>query len=158
MVGGAGPREVMNLETATVMIADDEPDIRSLLRIALQRDGRFDVVAEAANGHEAIDGAVQHRPDVVLLDLKMPGLDGRRALPQLVAASPRSMVVVLSVLEASVEEAPALAAGAFAYLQKDELTGDLSGEISALLQEFRRALRGETVIAPAAGLVSPRER
>jgi DNA-binding NarL/FixJ family response regulator len=134
---------------ATVLLVDDEEDLRTLIRIGLQRSGDFEVVAEAANGRAAIDLAAEHQPDVVLLDLMMPGLDGREALPKIVSTSPSSMVVVLSALQARQEAAPSLAAGAFAYVEKTELGADMAGQLTSLLLEFRRALRGETVVAPS---------
>jgi DNA-binding NarL/FixJ family response regulator len=135
-------------EPATVLLVDDEEDLRTLIRIGLQRSGAFRVVAEAANGRDAIELAGEHTPDVVLLDLMMPEVDGREALPKIVAASPRSMVVVLSALQARQEAAPSIAAGAFAYVEKTELGSDMAGQLTSLLLEFRRALRGETVLAP----------
>ena len=71
-----------------VMICDDEPSLRTLLRIALGLEPDLEVVAEAANGREAIDLAEQHRPDVILLDLAMPVMDGLEALPKLRAVAP----------------------------------------------------------------------
>lgn len=135
---------------ATVLLVDDEEDLRTLIRIGLQRSGDFRVVAEAANGREAIDLAAEHQPDVVLLDLMMPELDGREALPKLVSISPTSMIVVLSALQARQEAAPSIAAGAFAYVEKTELGADMAGQLTSLLLEFRRALQGETVLAPSA--------
>ena len=136
-------------DPATVLLVDDEEDLRTLIRIGLQRSGAFTVVAEAANGRDAIDLAAEHTPDVVLLDLMMPEVDGREALPKIVSASPRSMVVVLSALQARQEAAPSIAAGAFAYVEKTELGSDMAGQLTSLLLEFRRALRGETVLAPS---------
>lgn len=60
----------------SVMIADDHPLVRSGLRSLLERDGEFEVIAEASNGDEAIDLAVLHKPDVILLDVGMPRLSG----------------------------------------------------------------------------------
>ncbi len=134
---------------ASVLLVDDEVDLRTLIRIGLQRSGDFSVIAEAANGREAIDLAGEHHPDVVLLDLMMPELDGREALPRIVAASPRSMIVVLSALQARQEAAPSIAAGAFAYVEKTDLGADMAGQLTSLLLDFRRALNGETVLAPS---------
>jgi DNA-binding NarL/FixJ family response regulator len=137
---------------ATVLLVDDEEDLRTLIRIGLQRSGEFDVVAEAADGREAIELADRHRPDVVLLDLMMPDVDGREALPQIISRSPSSMVVVLSALQARQEAAPSIAAGAFAYVEKTELGSDMAGKLAALLLDFRRALGGETVLAPSSAV------
>lgn len=133
-----------------VLLVDDHADLRKLMRLGLQRSGRFRVVGEAGNGTEAIELATELQPDIVILDLLMPELDGREALPTILLRSPRSMVVVLSALDAKTEAAPAIATGAFAYLEKTEVADDLADVIAGLYADFRRALTGETVIAPAA--------
>lgn len=79
-----------------VVIADDEEDIRVLLRVNLQMDGRFDVVGEAQTGGEAIDLVASERPDIVVLDLRMPEMSGEEALPVLRQAWPDVPVVVFS--------------------------------------------------------------
>jgi DNA-binding NarL/FixJ family response regulator len=133
----------------TVVIAEDEPDLRRLIRLRLNRSEHFQIVSEAENGVQAIDLATEHQPDVMLLDIRMPEMDGRTALPRIVREAPKTMVVILSVLPASVEEQPALALGAFAYLEKHILDGqELPEHLIALLAEFRRALDGEDLVAP----------
>ena len=69
------------------MVADDLPDARELTRLTLERTGRFQVVGEAGDGAEAIDMVARHRPDLLLLDLAMPRVDGLRALPAIRSAS-----------------------------------------------------------------------
>ncbi len=101
----------------TVLVVDDTEDIRTMIRIALGRAG-FDVVAEAADGEDAIVAAGEHRPDLVLLDLHMPGLGGIEALPRLLHASPRSRVVVFSAMAATRMLEAALDAGASGYIVK----------------------------------------
>ena len=112
-----------------VVIADDEPDMRSLTRGILEESGRFSVVGEAANGLEAIDEAQRHEPDLVLLDVVMPGMTGLEALPGIREVAPASKVVMLSSLEQETTAPMALAAGAVAYLEKgigaDELVDQL---------------------------------
>lgn len=103
---------------ARVLLADDTPDIRALLRLVLSRQEDFEVVAEAADGSEAVDMARLHRPDVVLLDLAMPVMDGLEAIPGVRAAVPDCKIVVLSGFNADQMEAEALGAGADAYLEK----------------------------------------
>jgi CheY-like chemotaxis protein len=104
-----------------VFVVDDEPPIRTLLRLVLRRDERFEFVGEAVDAEEAIARAADLRPDVVLLDLLMPGQHGREALPALRAAAPDAMILVLSSLSALDEEHETLAAGAFGYLEKSVL-------------------------------------
>lgn len=108
-------------KTRRVVIADDVPELRLLLRMALERDGAFEVVGEAGDGAEAIDRAGEQLPDLVVLDLSMPILDGLEALPFIRQAAPDAQVVVLSGFSASKMEERALAAGAVAYLEKGDI-------------------------------------
>lgn len=103
---------------ARVLLADDTPDIRALLRLVLSRQEDFEVVAEAADGREAVALAQEHRPDLVLLDLAMPVMDGLEAIPGVRAAAPDCRIVVLSGFNADQMADEALAAGADAYLEK----------------------------------------
>lgn len=80
----------------SVAIVDDDPDIRSLVRRWVTRDGHW-VVAEAVDGAEGIDVAGSHRPDVLVLDIEMPILDGCYAIPGILRASPSTVIVVPSV-------------------------------------------------------------
>lgn len=132
----------------SVLIVEDEPDLRRLIRRHLERAGQFAIVGEAGDGIEAIELATELQPQILLLDLMMPRLDGREALPTLVQRAPRTMVVVLSALQAGDEEAPAVAAGAFAYLEKTVLGSDMCEIIDALHRRFRNALDGHTAWAP----------
>ncbi len=101
-----------------VAIVDDTPDMRLLVRLSLELDPHIDVVAEAEDGRGAIDIAQRHRPEVMLLDLAMPVMDGMQALPEVVRASPDTAVLVLSGFAASAMAQDAIAAGAAGYLQK----------------------------------------
>jgi DNA-binding NarL/FixJ family response regulator len=115
-----------------VLIADDDSDHRLLQRVALGRDGRFAVVAEATNGEEAVKLAAEHRPDLVLLDLSMPRVDGLEALPQLRERVPDARVIVMSSF-ARDQFAPAvLRAGAVGYLEKGMPQRRLVDEILTL--------------------------
>ena len=101
-----------------VLIADDVQDLRSMLRLALELSGRFTVVAEAMDGAHAVDLAAMYKPDLALLDLSMPALDGLEALPRILDASPATKVVVLSGFEEARMAPVALKSGATAYLEK----------------------------------------
>lgn len=102
-----------------VAIVDDAPQLRMLFRLAFEEDGRAEVVAEGSNGAEAVAIAKDHSPDVLLLDLAMPVMDGLEAIPIVRAAAPETQICVLSLSGRSLQ-AEALERGAHAYLAKDE--------------------------------------
>ncbi len=112
-----------------VVLADDTEDLRTILRRLLEHDGRFEVVAEAEDGHEAVQAAADHQPDVIVLDLSMPVLDGRAALPRIRTASPASRIVVLSGF-GSLDLSDAAELGADAFIAKgagiDEIIGTVA--------------------------------
>jgi DNA-binding NarL/FixJ family response regulator len=108
-----------------VVLADDVPQLRGLLRLLLERSGRFVVVGEAKNGREAVEVAQREQPHLTLLDLSMPVMDGLEALPLIRSAVPACAVVVLSGFDAERMADTALAAGAAAYLVKGIRPGDL---------------------------------
>lgn len=101
-----------------VLLADDEPLIRGGVRAILATDAAVEVVAEAADGREAIDLARRHRPDVVLLDIRMPGLDGLTAMPEIRRAVPGAKIVVLTTFGEDDYIDEALSAGAAGFLLK----------------------------------------
>ncbi len=120
-------------EPMTVVIVDDTPDLRDLLRLALERSGDFRVVAEAADGRQAVDVVAAHSPDLVLLDIAMPVMDGLEALPLVRRTSPRSTVVMLSGFGASAMTAKALAGGADGYIQKGQPLSSLLTQLRTLI-------------------------
>ena len=101
-----------------VLVVDDEPDIRILLWLAVEADGRCLVVADASNGREGAALAAEHQPDVVVLDQVMPVMDGVRALPLIREAAPRAKVIMLSALSSPDQRVQALQSGADAYMEK----------------------------------------
>ena len=103
--------------SSSVLIADDTPGMRALL----EASGRFEVLAEARNGAEAVELAARHHPDLVLLDLAMPMIDGLQALSAILTSSPATRVVALSGFEARHIAAAAIEQGAVACLDKDTL-------------------------------------
>jgi PAS domain S-box-containing protein len=115
----------------SVLIADDAPDLRFLLRHRLDRADHVHVVAEAADGEQAIELALRHRPDVVLLDLSMPVLDGLEAARRIRAALPHTRIVVLSGYPDEIMRQRALEAGADRYCEK-----------TATLEEVELAVTG----------------
>ena len=114
-VSGYGPAVTDRL---SVVVVDDAPDVRRLLRTRLRVSGLFDVVAEGADGAEAVALAMQHQPALMLLDVSMPGTDGLEALPQVVAESPGTRVVMFTGFEEHGLAEQALKLGAAAFLEK----------------------------------------
>ena len=115
------------------VLADDVFDLRFMVKLALERSGRFQIVAEAENGDEAVQMAKQHQPDLVLLDVSMPVKDGLEALPDIRNVSPTTKVVMLSGFEASRLASTALESGASAYLEKGIPPGELVSELLKVL-------------------------
>ena len=120
-------------EPVRVILADDVFDLRFMVKLALERSGRFEVIAEAENGDEAVAMAKQHQPDLVLLDVSMPVKDGLEALPDIRSVSPNAKVVMLSGFEASRLASTALESGAAAYLEKGIPPGELVSELLRVL-------------------------
>lgn len=137
------------IREASVLIVDDDADVRLTLRTVLRRSPHLRVVGEAADGEEAIAFVRGRAPDIVLLDLMMPNLDGRDAAPVIFREAPETMIVVLSALSAADEAEEALASGAFAYVEKSELGPRLAEGLERLWTRFRLALDGEDVWAPS---------
>ena len=103
-----------------VVREDDTAEYRLLLRIILEQDGRFEVVAEAADGAEAVRVTIAEQPDALVLDLAMPVMDGLQAIPEVRSASPATAIVVLSGFARGRLDRDALARGASAYVEKGE--------------------------------------
>jgi len=106
------------MNAVRVLICDDEPSLRTLLTIALDLESDLEVVASAADGLEALELAERFRPDVILLDLVMPKMDGLQALAELRKALPGARVVVLSGLQESLMGETVRDLGAAAFLEK----------------------------------------
>jgi DNA-binding NarL/FixJ family response regulator len=132
-----------------ILLVDDHPVVREGLRGMLADEADLRVVAEAGGAAEAVAAVRRHAPDVVLMDLRMPGADGVEATTRVLAQRPATRVVVLTTYETDSDILRAVEAGAAGYLLKDATRQDLA-------QAVRAAARGETVLAPsvAAKLVS----
>jgi DNA-binding NarL/FixJ family response regulator len=132
-----------------VLVVDDHPVVRSGLIGMLDAEADLGVVGEAGDGEEAILRVAALEPDVVLMDLRMPRLDGVGATSRIVAEHPGSRVLVLTTYDTDADIVRAVAAGATGYLLKDTPRRQL-------VDAVRAAARGETVLAPpvAARLVS----
>jgi DNA-binding NarL/FixJ family response regulator len=125
-----------------VLIVDDHPVVRAGLTGMLAAEPDLDVVAEAADGAEAVRLALELAPDVVLMDLRMAGVDGVEATARLAAAAPAVKVLILTTYDTDADIVRAVEAGATGYLLKDTPRADLA-------EAVRLAARGETVLAPA---------
>ena len=101
-----------------LLLVDDERSFRVLTRMLLEDQPSYVVVGEAGDGEEAIEEARRLQPDAILLDLNMPGLNGLKALPRLRAASPKSLVIVVSVARDQQELHQAKMSGAHAFIDK----------------------------------------
>ncbi|MFG1793379.1 response regulator [Nocardia sp. NPDC049149] len=126
----------------TVVLVDDHPVVREGMRGMLSRETDLAIVGEAAGGAEAVTVATAVRPDVVLMDLRMPGVDGASATEQILAACPDTRVVILTTYETHADIVRAVAAGASGYLLKGSSRVELAAAV-------RAAARGETVLAPS---------
>jgi DNA-binding NarL/FixJ family response regulator len=143
-VTGARPGSI------TVLIADDHPVVRQGLAVLLEVQDDITLVGQASDGPEAVRLTVQHAPDVLLLDLKLPLLDGMAVLGELTARGSSTRVLILTSTADPSGPSLALRAGAAGFLYKDV-------DPDALVRAIRSVHDGHTVLAPgAAGLVSAR--
>jgi len=125
-----------------VLLADDHPVVRAGVTGMLASEPGLEIVGEAGSGDEAVDMARALRPDVILMDLRMPGGDGVSATRRIRAELPGTAVLVLTTFDTDADILRAVEAGAAGYLLKDLPRSDLAAAI-------RAAARGETVLAPA---------
>jgi two-component system, NarL family, response regulator LiaR len=128
-------------EPVTVLLVDDHAIVRQGVRAYLDTQPDLQVVGEAGSGTEAIRLAAEQAPDVVLMDLVMPGMDGVEATRRLKQASPRSQVIVLTSYHQDEHIFPAIRAGALSYLLKDVGPAELA-------EAVRKAAHGEAVLHP----------
>jgi DNA-binding NarL/FixJ family response regulator len=128
---------------ARVLVVDDHALVRRGVANIISQEPDLRVVAEAANGLEAVEAFQRYRPDVTLLDLRMPVMEGVEAVRQIRARDPQAKVIVLTTYDADEDIARALRAGAKAYVLKD-----ISAH--ALITCIHDVLAGKTYLAPAA--------
>ncbi|WP_416959073.1 response regulator [Streptomyces sp. Agncl-13] len=126
----------------TVLIVDDQPLQRLGFRMLLEANPDTEVVGEAGHGGEAVRMAAELRPDVILMDVRMPGMDGIEATRRVVAAGDRSRVLILTTFDLDEYAHEALRAGASGFLLKD-------AHPEELLAGIRAVASGDAVIAPA---------
>ncbi len=128
-------------ENITVLLVDDHAMVRQGVRAFLDTQPDISVVAEAESGEEAIRMAAEHAPDVALMDLIMPGMDGVEATRLLTAKSPRTSVIVLTSYHDDEHVFPAIRAGALSYVLKEIGPAELA-------EAVRKAAAGEAVLHP----------
>jgi two-component system NarL family response regulator len=128
---------------ARVLVVDDHSLLRTGVANIINQEPGFAVVAEASNGREAVEAFVAHQPDVVLMDLRMPEMEGVEAVRRIREIDPQARVIVLTTYDADEDIARALQAGAKAYILKD-IAAD------ALVACIRTVLAGRSYLAPAA--------
>ena len=125
-----------------VLVADDQALVRAGVRMLLQVAGDMEVVAEAQDGAEAVLLAERHLPDVILMDLRMPRVDGLEASRRILAARPATRIVVLTTFAEDSDVYAALRAGAVGFLVKDD-------EPERMVDAVRRAVTGEQLLGPS---------
>ena len=157
----------MSDRVINILLADDHTIVRQGLKLILSAHSDLHVVGEAANGKEAVELAAKLKPDIVLLDVAMPELNGMEATRKMVEANPRLRVLILSMHKEAVYVRETLRAGARGYILKDAIDTEL-------LNAVRSVARGDGYISPAVSgallsdyrkdvtdpvdLLSPRER
>ena len=124
-----------------ILIADDQDIIRTGLTIILNHQPDLDVVGQAADGVEAVEMARKLQPDVILMDIKMPRLNGIQATRQIVATLPKTQVIILTTYDTDDWVFDGIRAGAVGYLLKDTSADNLADAV-------RGALRGESQLDP----------
>lgn len=124
-----------------VLVVDNHPVVRSGLRGMIGDEPDLEIIGEASSGEEAVTMAGLTNPDVVLMDLRMPGMDGAVATRLITTRQPNVRVLILTMYDNDTDIVPAVEAGAAGYLLKDAAREEVTDAI-------RAAVRGETVLAP----------
>ncbi|MDP2694462.1 MAG: response regulator transcription factor [Gallionella sp.] len=136
----------MEKRKARVLIADDEPHIRSLISLIVTSLGA-EVVAEASDGEQALSMYKQFSPDMVLLDINMPKMDGISVLKQIMAIDNRTLVVMLTSLNALEVVKECIDNGAWNYILKNTTAEELHKAISATWGEYMEAIKAARIVA-----------
>ena len=129
------------MSKTTVLIVDDHPVVRAGLASMLAGHGQFEVLGEAVDGEEAIQKSATLNPDVILMDLRMKGMDGVSAIREIKKMRPDQSILVLTTYDSDADLLPAIEAGATGYMLKDSPREELFDAIQA-------TARGETAVAP----------
>lgn len=135
------PSDAVKANRIRVLVADDHPTVRTGLAAVLSQEPDFELVGEAANGVEALAMYRESKPDVALMDLRMPEMDGVQAIRTITQEFPAARILALTTYEGDGDIRRALEAGARGYLLKDMLLSDV-------IDAVRAVQRGERVIPP----------
>jgi DNA-binding NarL/FixJ family response regulator len=130
------------MQPIRLLLADDHRFFRDGVRALLETVPDFVVVAEASTGEEAVEKAAQHAPDVVLMDLQMPGLNGVEATRRILRARPQTGIILVTMFEDTDSVLAAMRAGARGYILKD-------ADEDVLLRSIRAVAKGEALFGPA---------
>jgi DNA-binding NarL/FixJ family response regulator len=129
-------------DSISVILVDDQPLLRMGFRMVLEEEAGIVVVGEASNGLSALELVGRHHPDVVVMDVRMPGMDGIEATRAIIATEPRSRILILTTFDLDEYAFGALRLGASGFILKDVLP-------SAFVQAIRSVAAGDAVIAPS---------
>lgn len=140
----AASNAVQKPGVTTILLADDHPLLRKALRDILEKESDFEIVGEAGDGEQAVSLARQLLPDMVIMDISMPNLDGLEATRQIKASNPSIMVLALTVHTDDESVLEILQAGAAGYLVKNLVTDEV-------VRSIRAVLAGEMVLSPSIG-------
>jgi two-component system response regulator NreC len=141
---GVLPGSALDTETTTIVLADDHTVVRNALRLLLDAEPGFEVVAEAGDAEAAVRYVRGHKPTVLILDLNMPGRSSLEAVPEIRQASPGTEIVVLTMQNEPVYARRALQAGVRGYVLKEAADAEL-------VQAVRSAAAGDTYLQPTLG-------
>jgi len=130
------------MKKITILLAEDHVIVRESIRQALERVGNFIVIGEASNGEEAVNMTKEFKPDVVIMDISMPKINGIEATKQIKACYPSTIIIILTAYDYEQYIFPVIEAGAAGYLLKD-----VSG--AELINAIQTVSRGEAVLHPA---------
>jgi DNA-binding NarL/FixJ family response regulator len=130
------------MSSLTVLIADDHPLFRKGMRVLLETEPDIEIIGEATNGREALEMAAMNQPDLVLMDLQMPGGGGLAATRELRGSNPNIRILVVTLFEDDESIFTALRAGALGYILKD-------ADEEEMLRAIRAAGKGEAIFSPA---------
>jgi len=129
------------MDKIKILMADDHPVVRAGIRGMLETQPDFEVVAEAENGREAVERVAKLKPDVVLMDLRMPEMEGVEAIGKIKESHPEIHILVLTTYDTDADIVRAVEAGATGYLLKDAPRDEL-------FRAVRATAKGETILAP----------